>query len=199
MSASRFAGFRSLVALSSVLSGRSLLMGCGVFRPNSKVRIAPEQNPPPHFWRKTPVLVLLLTSTGCSQLDSICQSGFLGANYALLFLFIETLVAAVVVALVISAGFYTLQRQKLGKWDLRRSESAPKVSAAQLFPTTIILIPLVFAGLLFGADCSGTQKGVHILGAFLGWIVGCGIGFSIFRALTQSYKKKKSNKEKKSR
>ncbi len=150
--------------------------------------------PPPHFLSKTPVLVLLFTVTGCSRLDTVCQSGFSGTNYTLGF--IETFFVAVLVSLVIYGAFYFLQSRAVRKWNLKKNEFAPKLSTAHVFPFIIILLPFFLAGPFFGADCSDAQKWTHVLGAFLGCVAGCAMGFGIFRARTSSYKKKKSNKAK---
>ena len=159
-------------------------------------RVKGKKSPPPNFWRKAPVLVLLFASTGCTQLDTICQNGFRGTSYSLEFLFLETLIVAVLAAGIVSVIFYLPQHWKLGKWDLRASESAPKFRGVQLFPFIVVLLPLVFAWLLIGAECSDSRKWINIMGVFLGWFIGCVAGFYIFRRFTKSYKKKKSKKDK---
>lgn len=196
MSTSRFAGRRHSASSSGAIhQGCMSVTGDSVIRPNSKSKMTHEQNPPPHFLSKTPVLVLLFTVTGCSRLDTVCQSGFSGTNYT--FGFIETLVLAVLVTLVICTVFYLLQSRAVHKWNLRRTESAPKLSAAPLFPFIIILLPFFLAGPFVGADCSDAQKWTHVLGAFLGCVAGCAMGFTIFHARTRPYKKKKSSQERK--
>lgn len=153
------------------------------------------QIPRPPFWSKTLVLVLLLAGSGCSQLNTTCQSGILGNTYDWFLLFPSTALFAAIFAALLSVGFYLLQVRKLGKWNLRTSESAPKTRPAPLFPFVIVLIPLVLILLFFGADCSNSQKGAHIAGIALGWVLGYFIGFFVFQTKTRSYKKISSNKD----
>ena len=144
-----------------------------------------------HFWPRILVIVLVLTSTGCSEIDRVCQGGLSGRNFGLLPMFFETFVVAGVLAFVISMVFYLLlQRPKLHKWNLSTSKIVPKISAAWSFPATLIVLLVFFAGLFFVADCSDPHKLVHILGVILGIIVGFGGGFWICRNfVTKPFKK----------
>lgn len=145
--------------------------------------------------RRILVILLVLTSTGCSEINSVCQRGLLG-NFGLLPLFFETFVAVGLVTFIISVGFYLLfQRPKLRKWDLSESQVAPKVSGSWLFPITLLVLLLVFAGLFYGADCSGQHKSVHILGVILGITAGYGGGILVCRNfITKPFKKISSKK-----
>lgn len=156
----------------------------------------PSPFPQKNRYRIIFVIVLVLTSTGCSEIDSVCQAGLLGRNFGLLPLFFETFVAVGIVTFIISVGFYLLfQRPKLRKWDLSESQAAPKVSGSWLFPITLLVLLLVFAGLFYGADCTGQHKSVHILGVFLGITAGFGGGILICRNfITKPFKKIASKK-----
>ncbi|MYC24628.1 MAG: hypothetical protein F4X56_01755 [Gammaproteobacteria bacterium] len=162
----------------------------GVFKAGqTRPQIAP-------LLRNILVLVLVLTSTGCSEIDRVCQSGLIGRNFGLLPLFFETFAAVGVVAFIISVAFYLLfQAPKLRKWDLSESQVAPKVSASYLFPITLIVLLVVFAGLFYGADCAEQHKLVHILGVISGIAVGFGGGLLICRKfITKPFKKIPSEK-----
>ncbi len=135
-----------------------------------------------HFWTKTLLILLVLTSSGCSEINRVCQSGWLGSSFSLLFIFIETFVVAGVLSFIISMFFFMLlQRRKLQKWNLSMSQTAPKISASWSFPAILIGLLVVFVGLFFVADCSDSHKLVHILGVILGIIIGFGGGLLIYR------------------
>ena len=150
----------------------------------------------PHFGPKTLLLVLLLAGTGCSQLNDVCQGGISGNTYDWYTQLPVTFAVSVLMALAISVIFYLCQVRKLGKWNLKTSESAPRVPLARLFPFIIILLPILLIVLFFGAECSDPQKGAHIGGVILGWSTGYMIGFLTFRGKTRSYKKIQSGKKK---
>ncbi|MCY4171324.1 MAG: hypothetical protein OXF08_06950 [Bacteroidetes bacterium] len=147
--------------------------------------------------RNTLVILLILTSTGCARVNNVCQGGWLGRNFGLLTMLLETFVVSTVLALVISIVFYLLfLRPKLRKWNLSSSVTAPKPAASFLFPITLIVLFLVFGGVFLGADCSDTQKSVHVVGAVLGLISGFFIGFGICRNfITKPFRKIESNRD----
>jgi len=149
------------------------------------------------FFRNSLAILLILTSTGCARVNSVCQSGWLGRNFGLLPLLLETFVVATILALVISTAFYLLfLRPKLRKWNLSSSLVAPKPVASYLFPIALILLLLVFGGVFVGADCSDTQKSVHVIGAILGLTTGFFIGFGICRNIvTKPFRKIESTRD----
>jgi len=152
------------------------------------------------YFRNVLMILLILTSTGCARVNNVCQRGWLGETFGLFPLFFETFVVATLLALVISTAFYWLfMRPKLRNWNLSTSLIAPKPVASIIFPIALILLLLVFGGVFVGADCSNTQKSVHVVGAILGLTTGFFIGFGICRnQVTKPFKKIESKKIKKS-
>jgi len=149
------------------------------------------------FFRNILVILLILTSTGCARVNSVCTSGWLGRNFGFFPLLLETFVVATILASVISAAFYLLfLRPKLRKWNLSSSPMAPKPAASYLFPIALILLLLIFGGVFVGADCTDMQKSVHVIGSILGLTIGFFIGFGICRNfITKPFRKIESRKD----
>jgi len=150
----------------------------------------------PPFFRGIWIILLVLTSSGCTRINEICQVGWTGTNFGLLPLFIETLAVGFILAFVVSAVFYLLLiRPKLRNWNLADLQIAPKPSLSLSFPIILIILLVVLSGLFYGADCSDTQKSVHISGSVLGISAGFIAGLVICRNMvTKPFAKIKSKK-----
>ena len=184
MIASRFTGFRSSVSrIFSILDGCSCLRGYGIFRSIPKAEKTPEQSAySDHFWSKTPVLVLLLTSTGCSVVTDICQDGIFAG-----LLFIGTAAVAFLISLSLTGIFYSFQYRKLKGWDLINSSKPPQCLNAWVFPIGFIVVPVCFIALFSFADCSDAQRVSHILGVLVGWPLGFAFTGLYFFSKTRGY------------
>lgn len=140
--------------------------------------------PPPHFWHKIPVLVLLLVSTGCDQWfdrNRVCESGIIDG----LSLFLGAAASTFVFALILTGLFYFFQYRKIKSWDIASSVASPGFSNAWLSPVVFIVLLICLIALVPLARCSSAQEMSHIGGILVGWFVGWATTALVFHMMTR--------------
>ena len=148
--------------------------------------------PPPHFFRNTALLVLVLTSAGCAALDNHCRSGFDGFTTRIqqgfpflpfwLVLGIQSAILGLAVSLLFSWLLYFIQLRQLKNWDISKSGNPPSPVSSWVIPT-VFLFFLVFPFLLFlilVGDCESSYRWSHTLGACAGFLIGWGFVFVVY-------------------
>ena len=155
-----------------------------------KSLVRKKQDSLPFFtFRKSAALVLVLVLSGCAgDLNQFCRTGPFGQN-SIGYLFADTALYSLIVALMISGLFLVFQWKKIKNWRISESPEAPISTSFVLGAVVhlgLLVIPVI---LLFAfAQCTAAQKSWSIMGWTIGYILGWVIIVIIKRMMMQNYK-----------